>query len=199
MCRFFPLISAAFGSQMAHTLAHAFFANFMTIIVTPRPSKNGKKIYYTLEWGKGPGERRGSGVFTYAKPKDQLQKNHNKEALDIPLHEFKANFLDYYDEYVKNNTRPGNRHMEGSFRLFKEFLKKDFLSPIDLYLYRISLSWPLPSLPTFNRCVKASAFPLHWAIPRITHAPRRRLLSFFLQTSQLLEQALLPQEPNEID
>lgn len=60
-------------------------------------------------------------IFTYIKPKDQLQKNHNKEALAIlesrkaqmildnqainsgyiPQHKIKNNFLDYYSEFVK--------------------------------------------------------------------------------------------------
>jgi len=124
----------------------------MTINVTQRPTRDGKKIFYTLEWGKGPGGRRATGIFTCARPKDQTQKNHNKEALavlekkqsqliierqsigsaHILLHKFKANFLDYFDEYVRNNTRPGNRHMEESFRLFKEFLKKPVLASVDL-------------------------------------------------------------------
>jgi hypothetical protein len=82
MCRFFPLFSAPFGSQMAHTLAHRI-SFFMDISITPRTTRNGKRIYYTLEWGKGSGERSATGIFTYAKPKDQLQRNHNKEALAI--------------------------------------------------------------------------------------------------------------------
>jgi hypothetical protein len=123
MCRFFPLLSAPFGSQMAHTLAHRN-SFFMTINVTQRQTRDGKKIFYTLEWGKGPGERKATGIFIYARPKDQTQKNHNKEAMavlekkqsqliierqsigsaHIPQHAFKANFLDYYEEYAKNNT-----------------------------------------------------------------------------------------------
>jgi hypothetical protein len=50
----------------------------------------------------------------------------------IPTHKFKANFLDYYEEFVKDNKQEGNRHLEGSFTHFKNFLKKDFLSPIDV-------------------------------------------------------------------
>jgi hypothetical protein len=127
-------------------------AFFMITNVTPRTSKDGSKIFYTLEWGKSSGERKASGIFTYTKPKDQLQRNHNKEAMvvvekkqsqliieqlsvgttHIPFHKFKTNFLGYYEEYVKNNRRAGNRHMEGSFRLFKEFLRKEFLAPVDL-------------------------------------------------------------------
>ena len=111
----------------------------MTINVTPRPTLDGKKIYYTLEWGKGPGERSTTGIFTYAKPKGQIQKNHTKEELAIvetkrsqltlerqaigtgimPTHKFKANFLDYFEEFVKNNKQYGNRHIEGCFNHFK--------------------------------------------------------------------------------
>jgi hypothetical protein len=43
----------------------------------------------------------------------------------IPSHKFKANFLDYYQDYVLKNKRPGNRHMEGSYRHLKTFLKCD--------------------------------------------------------------------------
>jgi integrase len=124
----------------------------MTITVTPRPTRNGRKVYYTLEWGKGPGERIATGIFTYSKPKDQLQKNYNKEALaiietkksqltlerqstgtgHIPTHKFKANFLDYYEEFVKNNKRHGNRHLQNSFQHFKDFIKTTFFPPIDI-------------------------------------------------------------------
>ncbi len=159
----------------------------MTIIVTPRPTKDGSKIFYTLEWGKGPGERKASGIFTYLKAKDQLQRNHNKEALvllekkqsqliierqsvgsaHIPFHKFKTNFLDYYDEYVRNNLRSGNRHMEGSFRLFKDFLRKDFLAPVDLtenlcfrfrkfLLDRFTGDTPANYYARFKRCVKSA-------------------------------------------
>ncbi|WP_291912233.1 site-specific integrase [Chitinophaga sp. CB10] len=122
----------------------------MTITVTPRPTRNGQKIYHTLEWGKGKGERRATGIFTYSKPRDQLQKNHNKEALAIletkkaqlilehqsigtgyiPTHNFKPNFLNYYEEYVNNNKETGNRHLQNSFTQFKKFIEAPFLAPI---------------------------------------------------------------------
>jgi len=50
----------------------------------------------------------------------------------IPAHKYKQNFLDYYSEYVMNNKRKGNRHQEGSLNRFKDFLKKDHRSPIDI-------------------------------------------------------------------
>jgi hypothetical protein len=43
----------------------------------------------------------------------------------IPNHKFKANFIEYYEEYAKLNKREGNRHMEGSLNHFKLFVKKD--------------------------------------------------------------------------
>jgi hypothetical protein len=53
----------------------------MDISITPRPTRNGQRIFYTLEWGKGPGERSATGIYTYTKPRDQIQRNYNKEAL----------------------------------------------------------------------------------------------------------------------
>ncbi|MEP6750304.1 MAG: hypothetical protein ABJB86_21375 [Bacteroidota bacterium] len=85
----------------------------MSIIITQRKSSDGSKVWYQLEWGKGAGQRIASGIFTYAKPRNAIEKNHNKEALlmletkksrlilekqsvstgYIPAHKIKANFL----------------------------------------------------------------------------------------------------------
>src|ERR1044072_1270229 len=117
-----------------------------------RRSQNGDKITFYYDYGRGPGRRPSTGIFIYTKPKDQIQKNHNKEALKllevkksqstleqqaigtafIPAHKFKANFLEYYEEFVKNNSRKGNRHLSNSFTQFKAFLKKDFVPPIEI-------------------------------------------------------------------
>ena len=97
----------------------------MDISITPRENRNKIKINYMLEWGKEPGQRQATGTYTYAKPKDQLQKNHNKEAFSIlagkksqmvldlqamadgslRVHRLKKNFLDFYQEIV--NIIPG--------------------------------------------------------------------------------------------
>jgi|GEM_PF-4790668 len=107
---------------------------------------------YYYEWGKGPGERKAAGIFTYTKPRDIIQKNHNKEALAlletkksqmvidaqsigtpfVPAHRFKSNFLDYYSEFVDGNKRPGNRHLEGSLAQFKSFVKKPRIVPMEI-------------------------------------------------------------------
>jgi hypothetical protein len=82
-----------------------------------------------------------------------VEKNHNKEALIlvdtkksellleqqsigtgfIPSHKFKANFLDYYADFVKNNVRKGNRHLRNSYTQFQRNSLERVLSlPIDV-------------------------------------------------------------------
>jgi integrase len=117
-----------------------------------RLSKKGDKITFYYDYGRKKGQRPSTGIYIYTKPRDQVQKNHNKEALAllevkksqltieqqavgsayIPSHKFKANFLDYYEEYVKTNSRNGNRHLQNSFTQFKTFIKRDFISPLDI-------------------------------------------------------------------
>jgi integrase/recombinase XerD len=124
----------------------------MNITIVKLLSQDNKKEYYTLQWGRNANERKATGVFTYVRPINQLQKNHNKEALAIletkrsqmifdaqsigssyfPQHKIKANFLDYYQNYIKENRTAGNRHLETSLSAFKAFLKKDFISASDI-------------------------------------------------------------------
>ena len=124
----------------------------MNIIITTKLSRNKEKNWYYLEWGKNPGQRRATKIFTYTRPKDSLQKNHNKEALSIvktkqsrmtleaqairsgyiPQHKLQVNFLDYYAEFVTQHTRRGNRHLQNSLTSFKKFTAKNFLPPTDI-------------------------------------------------------------------
>lgn len=118
-----------------------------------RISKSGDKITFYYDYGRGPGQRPSTGIFIYAKPNNQIQKNHNKEALKlletkksqviieqqaigssyIPSHKFKENFIDYFDEYIKLNKRDGNRHLTCCFSKFKEFIdNKSFIAPIEI-------------------------------------------------------------------
>ncbi len=120
--------------------------------IIKRKSRNGNKITFYYDFGRGPGQRPSTGVFIYANPKNQIEKNHNKQALllletkksqltiekqavgsaYIPSHKFKANFLEYFEEYVELNKRKGNRHLLNSLTQFKLFIKKDFISPVDI-------------------------------------------------------------------
>lgn len=120
--------------------------------ILKRKNKEGDKITFYYDFGRGPGQRPSTGIFIYTKPKDQIQKNHNKQALAlletkksqltiekqaigsafIPAHKFKANFLEYYEEYFQLNKRNGNRHLANSLKQFKLFINKDFISPTEI-------------------------------------------------------------------
>lgn len=117
-----------------------------------RKNAKGDKITYYFDFGRGPGQRPSSGIFIYVKPKNQAEKNHNKESLAlldvkksqfileqqaigtgyIPSHKFKENFIEYYEEYIKLNKRDGNRHLSCSLSRFKKFLGKDFIHPSEV-------------------------------------------------------------------
>jgi hypothetical protein len=84
--------------------------------IQKRKNSKGDKVYFYFGNGRKAGERIATGIFLYSSPKNQVEKNHNKEAqilLDtkksellleqqaigtgfLPSHKFKANFLDYY-------------------------------------------------------------------------------------------------------
>jgi hypothetical protein len=85
-----------------------------------RKSRSGDKIYFAYDFGRKPGQRPSTGIFIYTRPKNQVEKNHNKEALVLldvkrfqltleqqsigssfmPSHKFKTNFLEYYFKRV---------------------------------------------------------------------------------------------------
>ncbi|MEO6963998.1 MAG: site-specific integrase [Puia sp.] len=120
--------------------------------IEERQSDNGKKTYYRFKWANGPKDKMSAGVFTYTKPRTQIEKNHNKEALTIleikrsqlvidrqsigtgyiPAHRYKSNFIDFFDDFVKKNARVGKRHLHASFVHFKEFVKKQSLPPLEV-------------------------------------------------------------------
>ncbi|MEC5143007.1 phage integrase SAM-like domain-containing protein [Chitinophaga sp. 212800010-3] len=120
--------------------------------ILERLSKKGDKITFYYDYGRKKGPRPSTGIYIYTHPKSREERIHNKQAralIDvkksektieqqsigsayIPPHKFKPNFLDYYEDYVERNKRDGNRHLSNSFTQFKQFLKKDFISPIEV-------------------------------------------------------------------
>lgn len=154
----FPCFWHAIGTQNRyfwHTLFWSYKSPFMDISIMPRPSRSGEKIFYSLEWGKEQGQRSATGIYTFAKPKDQIQKNHNKEALAIlnvkksqmvldlqsvanghlPQYKIKKNFVDFFADFVKKNKREGNRSLLCCLSQFKKFIEPDFkgfISPVDI-------------------------------------------------------------------
>lgn len=59
--------------------------------ILKRPNSKGDKIIFYYDFGRGAGQRPSIGIFIYKNPKDQLQKNHNKQALT--LHAFSSFFV----------------------------------------------------------------------------------------------------------
>jgi integrase len=124
----------------------------MDIHITPRHTRNGKKIYYTLSWGKKPGQRLATGIFTYTNPINRVQKEYNKEAFCqveirkaklllewqslgsniLARQKYTPNFIEFYADYVAQNAQQGNRHLAGSFRHFCTFIRATYVSPSDI-------------------------------------------------------------------
>jgi integrase len=124
----------------------------MDIHITPRQMRNGKRIYYTLAWGKKAGQRLATGIFTYTNPINRIQEAYNKEAyrqveikkakllLDwqslgnsiLARQKYTPNFIEFYADYVTQNKQHGNRHLDGSYRHFCSFISAPYLSPVDL-------------------------------------------------------------------
>lgn len=124
----------------------------MSVTILKTYSTNKEKIYYKLSMGRAAGQRIATGVFTFANPITQVQKDHNKEALTIiemkksqmvldaqsiatgyiPHHKYKTNFFDYYDEFVTQNKRFGNRHLENSLASLRKFVNKTMLPPSEV-------------------------------------------------------------------
>lgn len=149
----------------------------MNITFATKLSRNGKKIWYYFEWGKAEGQRKAAHIFTFAKPKNQIEKNHNRQTLDlletrksellleiqatgsafIPEHKRCKNFLDYYHQHVQTNQRKGNRHLPNSFIQFKAFLQKGFIAPLDI-TENLSLRFRQYLLDRFNGDTPANYF-----------------------------------------
>lgn len=161
--------------------------------IARRKNSKGDKEYFTIELGRGKGQRITTGVFVYTEPKGQTQKNHNKEALlilelkksqilleqqsigtgYIPAHKFKANFLDYFQDFVNSNRRLGKRHLANSFTQFKLFVRKPVISPIDItepfcmrfrqfLLDKYSGDTPANYFCEFKKVIKAATKEGYW-------------------------------------
>jgi len=112
----------------------------MSVNISQKRSLNHEKIWYIWS-GVKHRSTIATGIFTYAKPLNQLQRNHNKETLIIIetktsqmilegqainsgyilQHKVKHNFLDYYAKFVKLNARKGNRHLQNGLNEFRTY------------------------------------------------------------------------------
>ena len=117
-----------------------------------RKNKAGDKIIDFFDYGRGAGQRKDMNLFSCVNSKSQTEKNHNKETQRllaikkgerileqqaigtgyIPDHKFEPNFLAYYKRYVNDNRCKNNRHLPCCFTKYKKFVKRDFISPLDI-------------------------------------------------------------------
>lgn len=124
----------------------------MSIRIAKTYSKDKTRIYYKVEFGREAGQRISTGIYTYTNPKNEIEKDYNKQALEIlemkkaqmilehqsiatgfiPKHKLMTNFFDYYEQFIKENRRYGNRHLECSLNALKKFHGKKVLIPIDI-------------------------------------------------------------------
>jgi len=49
--------------------------SIMGITISTKTSRNGLKKWYYFEWGKAADQRKAAGMFTWVKPKSQIEKN----------------------------------------------------------------------------------------------------------------------------
>jgi integrase len=161
--------------------------------IEKRKNSKGDKAYFYIATGRKSGERMATGIFIYTRPRNQVEKNHNKEAsilaetkksellLEqqaigtgfIPSHKYKASCLDYYSEFVKNNARKGNRHLQCSLTQFRAFLGKNFIAPIDItedlckrfrkyLLSKYTGATPLNYFSNFKQVVRTATTNNYW-------------------------------------
>lgn len=157
----------------------------MTINITTSASKDGQKLFYKFEFGRLRGQRVSTGLFTYANPKNQIEKDYNKQTLTIlelkksqlilehqaagtgliPGHKQLTNFFDFYQQYIRDNRRIGNRHLECSLHALKDFHQKQILAPAEIteefvtrfrqyLLDRLNGETPLNYFGRFKRVLK---------------------------------------------
>lgn len=70
----------------------------MTIV--KRLNSKGDKAYFYIDHGRDAGKRPSTGIFIYTRPKNQIEKNHNKEALTLISPRFDY-ILYYFIDLIK--------------------------------------------------------------------------------------------------
>jgi integrase/recombinase XerD len=114
-----------------------------TVNLVSKVSRDKTKKWWYFEFGRGKGQRISTNKYTYIKPSSLLETRHNKttigeletqkaqKLLDLNagrtpfLSEKKLpkNLLDFYKEFVDENKKERNRHLESSFNDFVKYLK----------------------------------------------------------------------------
>jgi len=146
----------------------------MAIKVIKSFSKNEENFFYRIEFGRNAGQPVTTGFWTYADSKNQVERDHNKETLAIlemkksrmileqqsiasgyiRKHRLMTNFFDYYREFVTQNRRYGNRHLENSLAALARLHKRPF--------YHLLILLKITSLGSGNIClIKVPIFNIY--------------------------------------
>lgn len=118
--------------------------------IVERASTDGTKVFYTLEWGRKPGERVSTGIYTYTRPKNKIQRDYNIQSLSnletlkaqtlldlqtrgtnfVSPAKLKENFLRFFEKYLEKNRSENNRSLPCCLAAFKKFVAIEQGKPV---------------------------------------------------------------------
>lgn len=124
----------------------------MSITLRKKAIKNGRHSLYLDYYLEGERKYEFLRQYIFTKPKDDLEKQHNKEAKKLaesirskreiemnqaehgfaPKTAKNINFLTYYDRFVETYPKKDKRLAHASLQYFKTFIGKQELKPADL-------------------------------------------------------------------
>jgi integrase/recombinase XerD len=161
------------GLHLAYNPAHTM------ITVFKKKSRDKKKYWYYLQYGKGVGQRVALGIFTIIRADDEqkrwnlielarVQEKLMEAMLGNQTRSKKTNFIGFYERFVDDNERPGKRHLASSLTQFKAFIAAKGINPDTLtednviafrryLLDRFNGETPLNYFGCFKSVVKSAA------------------------------------------
>ena len=118
--------------------------------IVERASKDGTKVFYTPEWGRKPGKRISTGIYTYIYPKNKIQRDYNIQSLSnletlkaqtlldlqtrgtnfVSPAKLKENFLRFSEKYLEKNRSENNRSLPCCLAAFKKFVAIEQGKPV---------------------------------------------------------------------
>jgi site-specific recombinase XerD len=122
----------------------------MSITLRKKPLKDGKRVSLYLDhYGEEGRRKEFLGLYQFKRPKDTLEKEHNKETQKLAEnilskrllqanseeHGFtdptkrKVNFVEYFEKYAEGYTKKNFRTVHGALKYFKVYVGKDYLRP----------------------------------------------------------------------
>lgn len=109
--------------------------------------------------------------------------------------------MDYYADFVENNSRPGNRHLKASLDQFRKFTKKSRILPLEItenkcnqfrtfLLDRFTGKTPADYFRAFKRAIKSATkegyFRIHPAEDIMSKTNASKSLKEFLEAEEYI-------------